>query len=149
MGRAPVIPRALSRGPFTLEDARRHGLNRWNLQGASWRRLGPETYSLARLDETPQLELDAASRRLPSGAAFSGFTAAWLHGLDVEPCDPIEVTVPKGTGVSARSGMKVSRAQLTADEVVCVDGLRTTAILRTLEDLGRRLPMVEATVIAD
>ncbi|HLZ95037.1 MAG TPA: DUF559 domain-containing protein [Candidatus Dormibacteraeota bacterium] len=95
------------------------------------------------------LHLQAAVCRLPPVAAMSGLTAAWLHGLDVEPCDPVEVTIPKGTGVSARSGMKVSRAQLTADEVVCVDGLRTTAILRTLEDLGRRLPMVEATVIAD
>jgi hypothetical protein len=25
---------------------------------------------------------------------FSGKTAAWLHGLDFEPCDPIEMIVP-------------------------------------------------------
>jgi hypothetical protein len=25
---------------------------------------------------------------------FSGKTAAWLHGLEIEPCDPIEMTVP-------------------------------------------------------
>ena len=76
MGKVPAIPRALSRGAFTLADARRHGLDRWNLQGLSWRRLGPQTYALARLDETPLLKLEAASRRLPPGAAFSGFTAA-------------------------------------------------------------------------
>jgi hypothetical protein len=25
---------------------------------------------------------------------FSGKTAAWLHGLELEPCDPIEMIVP-------------------------------------------------------
>jgi len=149
MGRAPVIPRALSRGPFTLEDARRHGLNRWNLQGASWRRLGPETYSLARLDETPQLELDAASRRLPSGAAFSGFTAAWLHGLDVEPCDPIEVTVPSPASISTRAGIRVRRRAMGRDEVVRRRGLPATSMLRTIRDLCARLSLTEAVAIAD
>jgi hypothetical protein len=35
------------------------------------------------------------ARRMPAGTAFSGYTAAWLHGLDVAPCNPIEVTIPK------------------------------------------------------
>ena len=30
----------------------------------------------------------------PPGAVFSGKTAAWLHGLEIEPCDPIEMIVP-------------------------------------------------------
>jgi len=30
----------------------------------------------------------------PPGAVFSGKTAAWLHGLEIEPCNPIEMTVP-------------------------------------------------------
>jgi len=95
------------------------------------------------------LRLQAASCRLPAAGAFSGLSAAWLHGLDVEPCHPIDVTVPKGEGVSGRSGMRVSRSRLGADDVVYVQGLRTTSMLRTLEDLGRRISVVEATVIAD
>jgi len=95
------------------------------------------------------LRLEAASCRLPAAGAFSGLAAAWLHGLDVEPCNPIDVTVPKGEGVSGRAGMRVSRAGLAADDVVCVQGMRTTSILRTLEDLGRRMSLVEATVITD
>ena len=95
------------------------------------------------------LQLEVAVRRLPGAAAFSGLTAAWLHGLKVPPCDPIEVIVPKGVGVSARSGMRVSRAGLPASDVTVVDGFRTTTALRTLEDLGRRMPVVEGTVIAD
>ena len=38
--------------------------------------------------------LAAAIRRLPRAAVFSGRTAAWLHGLDLPPFEPIEVTLP-------------------------------------------------------
>jgi hypothetical protein len=149
MGRAPVVPRALSRGPFTLADARRHGLDRWNLQGASWRRLGPQTYALARLGETPQLKLEAAGRRLPPGAVFSGFTAAWLHGLDVEPCDPIEVTAPSPARISTRAGLVVRRRAMDRDEVVTRRGLAATSMLRTIRDLCPRLSLTEAVAITD
>ena len=149
MGKVPAIPRALSRGAFTLADARRHGLDRWNLQGLSWRRLGPQTYALARLDETPLLKLEAASRRLPPGAAFSGFTAAWLHGLEVEPCDPIELTVPSPAGISTRAGLVVRRRALGKDEVVRRRGLPATCMLRTIRDLCVRLSLTEAVAIAD
>jgi hypothetical protein len=44
----------------------------------------------------------------PTGAVFSGKTAAWLHGLEIEPCDPIEMTVPiepmNGTDLDESSG---------------------------------------------
>ena len=30
----------------------------------------------------------------PPGAVFSGKTAARLHGLEIEPCDPTEMIVP-------------------------------------------------------
>lgn len=30
----------------------------------------------------------------PAGAVFSGKTAAWLHGLPMDPCNPIEMIVP-------------------------------------------------------
>src|SRR5258708_27809446 len=38
--------------------------------------------------------LRAALELAPAGAVFSGKTAAWLHGLEIEPCDPIEMIVP-------------------------------------------------------
>jgi hypothetical protein len=38
--------------------------------------------------------LRAALELAPAGAVFSGKTAAWLHGLELEPCDPIEMIVP-------------------------------------------------------
>ena len=149
MGRTPLIPAQLTVGPFTLAQAREAGLDRWHLRGARWHRLGPTIYVWAGLTQTPALRLAAARVRFPCTAAFSGLTAAWLHGLDVEPCSPIEVTIPKGCGVSARSGLSVRRAALPESEVVIVQGQRATSITRTLADLCGRLNLTEAVVVVD
>jgi len=149
MGRVPLIPVQLTHGPFTLNEARGVGLDRWHLQGARWRRIGPTTYVWAGLEETPAIKLAAARLRLPTTAAFSGRTAAWLHGMDIEPCDPIEVTVPKTSGISARSGLALRRAALPETHVVIVRGWRATSITRTLADLCGRLSLTEAVVVLD
>ncbi len=149
MPRTPFIPAQLTAGPFTLADAREAGLDRWHLRGSSWHRVAPRTYLWSGLTQTPALSLTAAHLRLPPAAAFSGRTAAWLHGIDVEPCDPIEVTVPKAAGVAARSGLALSRAALPDSEVVMVRGWRTTSIVRTLRDLCSRLSVTEAVVVLD
>src|ERR1700704_6043428 len=120
MGRTALVPAQLMRAPFTLEDALRAGLGRWHLEGASWRRMGPNVYVWSGLQDTPELRLAAARKRGPPAAAFSGVTAARLHGLDVGPCGPIEVTIPNGSGVSARSGLQVRRASISPKEVVNV-----------------------------
>jgi len=149
VARIPTVPAELRRGPFTLADAKRAGIERWHLRGASWRRVGPRTYVWAGLGDSQQLRLAAAQRRLPPTAAFSGFTAAWLHGLDVSTRDPIEVTVPEDAGVSARAEIVLRRAALPDHEVVSRRGFRTTSILRTLRDLCLRLSLTEAVVVAD
>jgi very-short-patch-repair endonuclease len=149
MRRSARVPAELKAGPFRLADAVRAGLDRWHLEGSSWRRLGPSVYAWVGLRDTPELRLRAASLRLPPTAVFSGLTAAWLHGLDVVACEPIEVTIPKGIGISARSGILVRRAATATAEVVNVRGMRATSILRTLSDLCIRLSAMEAVVIAD
>src|SRR5438093_13648734 len=100
MPRRPHIPPALTRGPFTLEQARRQGMSRAQLQGTSWRNLGKGIYVWAGLPDAPALLLAAMRLRLPRGAVFSGRTAAWLHGLDLPSgFEPVEVTVPNASGV--------------------------------------------------
>src|SRR6266581_4133128 len=143
------IPKILARGPFTLDEARRAGLRRWHLDGTAWRRLGPRTYVSSRTNETPLLLLQAAARRIPRGGAFSGMTAAWLHGLDAAPCDPIEMTVPKSAGVASRVGMTVRRAAITKDEVVRRHGLPVTTIGRTVREACNGLSLTEAVVLCD
>lgn len=93
--------------------------------------------------------LAAARRRLPATAAFSGLTAGWLHGLDVQPCDPIEVTVPDDAGVSSRSGIAVRRSVFAKGDIANVRGMPVTSIVRTVGELCARLNLVEAVVIAD
>lgn len=87
--------------------------------------------------------------RLPPAAVFSGRTAAWLHGLDVEPGERIEVTIPKSLGVTTRSGMIVRRSALAAGDVVKRRGFPVTSPLRMLLDVSGRLSVTEAVVIAD
>lgn len=125
------------------------GVTRSQLRGAGYRRLGAGLYRWAGLEEGPQLTLAAVARRLPTGAAFSGLSAAWLHGLDVEPCNPIEVTIPEPSGSSRRAGASVRRSALAADEIVLRRGVPTTSALRTVVDLGGRNPLTEGVVAAD
>lgn len=149
MGRQARVPAALMQGPFTLDDARRHGLDVSHLRGRSWRRLGAAAYVWSGLPDDPIHRLEAARLRLPVGAAFSGSTAAWLHGLDVAPCNPIEATVPTSAGVSARSGLELHRRAITKDDVVRIRGLPATRIERTLAELCRRSTLTEGVVIVD
>lgn len=149
MSRQPLVPPQLRAAPFTVVEARRAGLTWKQLQGASWRRVGGGLYAWAGLPLGPQLVLAAAHRRLPTGAAFSGSTAAWLHGLDLAPCDPVEITVPRNVGVAALAGLPVHRADLSPDQVVQRGGMPVTDQLRTMVDIGRWQPLVEAVVAMD
>ncbi len=81
--------------------------------------------------------------------AFSGKTAAWILGLDMAPCDPVEVTVDRTAPVRARAGIRVRRAALAETEVVSRNGLRTTSALRTVRDLGSGRDAVESVVAID
>jgi very-short-patch-repair endonuclease len=144
-----LIPVALTTGPFSLEEARRHGLTKDHLLGASWRRLGGGFYALRAIADDPDVVLAATSRRLPTAAVFSGRTAGWLHGLDLPPCKPVEVTFPLGCTTSRLAGMAVRRSALSASETVRRRDYRATSVVRTLADLGRRLPLEEAVAALD
>jgi very-short-patch-repair endonuclease len=144
-----LIPIALTTGPFNLEEARRHGLTKDHLLGASWSRLGGGFYALRAIAHDTDVVLGAASRRLPMNAAFSGRTAAWLHGLDLPPCEPVEVTLPLRSHTSRLAGVAVRRSDVGASERVILRGHPTTSLVRTLADLGRRRPLVEAVAALD
>ncbi len=147
--RAPLVPPELTNRPFTLEEARRFGVDRWHLEGSAWKRLAPGIYAWSGLEESPGVMLAAAALRLPPHAVFSGDTAAWLHGLDTNPCNPIEVTVPPGAGVSLRTGLCVRRSSLAEDEIALINGTPVTAIERTLLDASESRSLTEAVVLAD
>jgi len=122
------------------------GLTKDHLLSAAWTRLGGGYYAARGIADSPMVQLTAAMQRLPGAAVFCGRTAAWLHGLDVEPCNPSEVYLPT---TSRFTRLRIWRSRVPENEVVLRKGLRTTSIVRTLADLERRLPFVEAVVITD
>ena len=143
-----MIDRLAAR-PFTLAEALRAGMTARQLQGLAWRRIAPGTYVSAAVARGPLVELEAARLRVPPAAPFAGRTAGWLHGLDVEPCSPVEVIVPEACGISARVGLKVSRARLEPGELATVATFPVTSGVRTVADLARRSSLVEAVVVVD
>jgi hypothetical protein len=117
-----------------------------------WRRLAHDLYVHCEVVETESLRVEAAARVMPHGAAFSGETAAWLHGVDVRlaPEGPLEVTAPSGVTFSARGGLLLPRqSSLPDDDLMMVDDRLVTTPLRTAFDLARLRPRVEAVVALD
>jgi very-short-patch-repair endonuclease len=149
MAPRPYVPPELKRRPFSLQEARAAGISRTALRGKSWRRLGTKLYCWVGLHENPWELLVAWERLLPSDAAFAGATAAWLHGLDVDPIHPIEAIVPSASGLRSRVGLSVRHCHLPRSDVVQVRRLRATTVRRTLNDLCHRLPAVDALVAID
>ena len=99
--------------------------------------------------ESPLDVLERTLRRLPEGAVFSGRTAGWIYGLDLPACSPIDVTVDEGSRVSGRAGIAFHKAKLQRSETGFKRGLPVTSEVRTVLDLARRLPRVEAIAAVD
>ena len=119
------------------------------LKGRSWLRVGPRLYRWTGTSEDRWHLLAAWQRRLPAYAVFSGTTAAWIHGLDFRPDDPVEIAVPARSGIRRQYGLSVRRTEVSAVDVVAVRGLRATSLLRTLSDICLTWPPVEALVALD
>lgn len=139
----------IRRGPFFVSDAAREGLSWDDLQTKNWSRLSRGQYAWRGLDPGILLKLRAAVQRMPASYAFSGLTAAWLLGLDVPPCEPIEVTIGRHVPVRARAGIKLRRASLPDADVITRRGFCLTSALRTASDLGSRGDLVESVVALD
>jgi very-short-patch-repair endonuclease len=145
----PRIPRELTKGPFTVEQARRHGVSRAQLLGASWRRLGPACYAWREIADSPMTRLKAVALRLPAAAVFIGSTAAWLHGIYTALWVPIEVAVPRISTTSRLVGVAIRRCSIPATETSIRDGLRVTSAVHTVADLACRLPLTDAVALLD
>lgn len=144
VGRTPRIPEQLRSRAFSLEEARAAGLTHSALRGKSWKRIGARLY---RYDAAPDntLELiDVVRRTLPPSAVFVGRTAAWLHGLDLTPVNPVQVAVDR---LESRAGLEIHHMQI--DEIVRIKGRKATTLHRTLLDLCLLMSPVEALVAID
>src|SRR5260370_7209835 len=142
MAPIPRVPIELTRGSLTREVARRHGVTRAQLRGARWRRLAVGLYAWREIADAPITRLIAAKHRLPDTAVFTGPTAAWLHGIDMTPCNPIEAAVPKTSHISRLAGLAGPRSNLPGPETSTVRGFRLTPALRTVPDPPRMVPLI-------
>lgn len=149
MPRRQAVPQELKQGPVTIAYAEAMGFSRQRFRGPNWKRVGCGTYVWAGLELAPRSELAALHCRLPQGCVFSGSTAARLHGIDTDGNDAVEVTVPLGVSVRARTDLRVHAAALDSSEVTTCGSLPVTTPLRTCFDLARRLPLVEAVAALD
>lgn len=107
-----------------------------------WRTARPEDVVVAR----------ARAVRLTGGRSpvFSHETAAALHGLPLFRPDLVRSHVILGeTRAGGPAGTVRHRGLLMADEVVEIDGLRCTNLVRTVADVSRCASFEQAVVVAD
>jgi very-short-patch-repair endonuclease len=143
------VPRHLKAAPFTLAEARSHGLTLESLKSKAWKRLASELYCWSGSREEPWLLLAAWARLLPATAVFAGKTAAWILGLDFEPAKPVEIAVPVASTVRSRAGLFLRRCHVPSRDARTIRGLRTTTLHRTLRDLSLTRPAIEALIAID
>lgn len=149
MARTARVPHELTTRPFSLAEARAAGLTLDTLRGQAWRRLGSQLYCWEGVKVDAWLQLVAWKELLPREAVFSGATAAWLLGLDLDPIHPVEIVLPPSSGVRSRPGLTVRRCEIPRQQIVTVRKLRAANLHWTLADVCLRYPSVEALIALD
>jgi hypothetical protein len=142
----------LQAGFITAKQLRAMGFN----QAAVRRRVkhghlvkaGTGLYALPGVDVNRQTLLRAAALSLP-GATVSHQSAAFLHsGRDFAQSRPT-VTVPMGTTHDFPGAVVHETNDLSADQVVTIDGLQVTTPARTILDLAGSLSSETVAEILD
>ena len=118
------------------------------LRGKSWERVGSKLYRRKTASEDTWGLINACHRALPSSAVFMGRTAAWMHRLDVQPANPIQVALPPHERLASRGGLEARHCDL-GDEVQSINGLPVTSIERTLLDICARSSDIDALIVLD
>jgi hypothetical protein len=136
--------------PFTTSWARAQGVDARRLR--SWVRTGllvAPVHGVLYAAQIPDcLALRIACLRLvvPEHAVVTDRTAAWLHGapMVLEPnahllVPRVDLFLPPG-GRLRRTVLRSGERELFPGEIEVLDGLRVTSPLRTVCDLGMKLP---------
>lgn len=137
---------------FRGADAMATGqLTRDQLRSSAWRRLYRGVYADAQVPLTFGLRVAGAALLLPQQAAFSGRTAAYLHGARelVDVGTPVEVSVPREVRFGPVTGLRVRRLPLPETDVGLVSGRRVTRPTRTALDIARAEPLLDAVPALD
>ena len=136
----PARPTPLRGRVFRGRDAVAAGLlTRRQLSSRAWRRLYRGVYADAGLPHDHAVALAGAALLVPSSAAFSGRSAAFLLGAEtlVDDGMPVEVTVPEGDRFGPVTGLRIRRSPLPPSSVRTAGRYRCTTPLRTALDIAR------------
>lgn len=148
----PDRPEVLRGRVFRTRDVLSRGLlTEAQLRSSAWRRLFRGVYADAALVDSHGLRIAGARLLLPPGAAFSGRTAAFLHGAPelVDAGDRVEVSVPVGVRFGPVAGLRIRQVVLPPADVVALGTRPCTTGLRTALDIARHEPVVEAVPALD
>jgi hypothetical protein len=138
-------------GPFRGSTALAAGLlTRGQLRGPRFRRLFPDVYASARLDDDLALRSRAAGVLVAGRGVVAGYSAAELWGASSGPPGaPAEVLLTTPRCQSYRcSGLVVHRDRSGPGETCRVGGTAVTTSVRTAYDLARWAPTVTERVVA-
>jgi Protein of unknown function (DUF559) len=97
------------------------------------------------------LLVSAAMDRIGGPATASHESAAILQGIDLfrRPGDTVALTLPPGSRSGRKPGVIVRAAALPSGHATVAYRLPITSPARTVADLARTLPFMEAVVVAD
>ncbi|WP_116646204.1 DUF559 domain-containing protein [Microbacterium sp. Gd 4-13] len=152
----PAAPRPLPPGlrgaPFTVADARRHGVSPDRLRASD---LAAPFYGVRTGVGEPSLieRCRARATRLPHFAAFSHTTAAGLHGLPLPPettrQSDLHISVPRGARAPRGSGTIGHQVSCRRDDADRRHGVLCTTPARTFCDLAAVLRLGELVAVGD
>jgi len=148
----PRRPDALRGRVFRKRDVVARGLlTEAELRSSAWRRLFRGIYADALLGDSYELRISGARLLIPTVAAFSGRTAAFLHGATelAELGDPVEVSVPAGVRFGPVAGLRIRQVSLSSSDVVRVRDGPCTSGLRTAVDIARHEAVIDAVPALD
>jgi very-short-patch-repair endonuclease len=137
---------------FRASDVLPSGLlTRDELRSSAWRRLFRDVYADADLAHSHGLRIAGAELLIPPVAAFSGRTAAFVHGVTelVDEGSPVEVSVPPGVRFGPVAGLRVRQVQLPPADIAVVRRHRCTTGLRTALDIAAREPVTDSVPALD
>jgi very-short-patch-repair endonuclease len=129
-------------GVFTLEQARRAGLDRQavyrRVRSGKWRRCAPGVYFVNDRPFTDAARVRATVWSYGKHAAASGLAAAWWLRLTKFAPEVVEVTVPRDSNGRVHPGSRVRRRDLASADIVERLRLRVTALPLTVVEAAAR-----------
>lgn len=142
-----ALPAHLLVGAHGRDHLARHGVSDHELRGPLWSRTCQGLWAWAPGGSPSDDARQRIARAAPLAGdrgAIGGWAAAFMHGfveLDgVTHGDrrlPVPLCLPRGVQCRRRDDVQVTRSDLAAHEVVKIDGIRVTSLVRTCADLAR------------